>query len=804
MKERTSPLFIDKFETLRHTLLQLFVYGCYDGSQSAENQNVSGRKYSDDLKRVHLIWPDYIHSNRKATGKKINRFPFQRYDIKENYLNRAYQVKSFSPQNLNLYFFILLALGDEEELTIAEIRARIIENALITPEIESYDSNDEQQVFYPMLRNQLESMTALGFLYCTEETPRKYRLAADVWKFFSSDELSRIHTLLSFYRDISPLPSIGYQVQWLLDEHISFACGDDIPNNSPLQAEDIFLQNILNDEIFYDIITAIEKNRFIDITLRQHNEVFTDVVPLKIIVDCQYGRQFLFGASSDKSTFIRRLDQIYAVYINDKQFDRSEYSDSCKILKEIWSASLYSSRQSQSLTLVEIDFFKDDGVRFSSLKRLDAEKGNGKIKKLSDEHWIFSVKVRDPYELIPWIRSFGRCAKVRPSEHHQVANRLNREWRDLRYLYSENVEGIQSTSITPIAHTSSALLLSQKKKSSSLFHEYRNRYIMAVHEIIMRMRLDGIRFTDDTMRAYLNERAFNLPHSFSAIDYVLQNITKSGGNIKEFSLFRKDSTGRQHLSYDEESITNEIPFLMTTEEKRWLRTLAGRPLFQKIAGDEICEKLKQYLNVTPYAFEDIIVSRNYRNDGDTLNDDLLRKIYFLTSAIIERKVVLYHHRANSGTEYEGQCLPIKICFSPYTQRFQLDAIIQKPNSKNNFSLQRMNIKNLSSLSIVEEDLSETHEWLNKERALRKIEKPLKLLIRPINGMNDIERCFLLFSINEKEGWYEKEKNVYHLNIWYYSFEVPTLIRKILSLGKAALVLEPETIREDLISRLPEN
>ena len=54
---------------------------------------------------------------------------------------------------------------------------------------------------------------------------------------------------------------------------------------------------------------------------------------------------------------------------------------------------------------------------------------------------------------------------------------------------------------------------------------------------------------------------------------------------------------------------------------------------------------------------------------------------------------------------------------------------------------------------------------------------------------------MLFSTHEKSGWYDAAQNLYHMEISFYSFEIPAIIRKILSLGAAVVVPEPDYIRE---------
>ena len=60
---------------------------------------------------------------------------------------------------------------------------------------------------------------------------------------------------------------------------------------------------------------------------------------------------------------------------------------------------------------------------------------------------------------------------------------------------------------------------------------------------------------------------------------------------------------------------------------------------------------------------------------------------------------------------------------------------------------------------------------------------------------------MLFSTHEKTAWYNEEENIYYMNISFHTFEVSTLLRKILSLGASVVVLAPDNIREAILRRI---
>ena len=328
-------LFTESYEIIRRTLRELFVYGCYDSSIGAERQKISGRKYSDELKRIRYFWSKQI-SSKRLSGKKINFFRFNLDD--ENYLLRSYQIHSFAPQDLNLYIYLLQILSNEKSYGVMEL----------IDEVRFYFpfENELAGIFYPMMSRKLEEMAAAGLLI--RQGKSSYKLATDIFENFSSDELRHLYKILFLYREILPLSSVGYQVQKVLGDYLRLSRGEEDLPDSCFWFEDIFYQSVLNDEIFYKLIVALEQQRRIAFILP--NRIVKNAIPRKIIFDCQYGRQYLAG-EIDGQKFFWRLDNISHVRLLEK-FDAENFSDK-NFLQYIWNAS---SKKNEPPCRIEIDF----------------------------------------------------------------------------------------------------------------------------------------------------------------------------------------------------------------------------------------------------------------------------------------------------------------------------------------------------------------------------------------------------------------------------------------------------------------
>lgn len=777
--QKKFNIFIDKYETIRKMLRQIFVFGCYDRTQGAAYQNISERKYSNEIKRILSFFPHKISRDRNFEGKQINHFPFSRYSGDKNYLWVSYCIKAFSPQDLNLYIAILKILDDSEFKNVSEIKTDI-QYCILT------DSEDDE-IFDPMLRNRLQDMTELGLLECQQN---KYRLSQDILSKLTSEELLKIYELLELCRDIFPISSLGYSLQWLIREYIKFWRNENFYGVSIFGVEDIFLQNILNDEIFYKLIIAIEQRNFIKIQFA-YSEKFFYVAPLKIILDRQYGRQYIFYANETGITFIRRLDAIINLEIvKDKFYDDTDFIIAEKILDDVWCVALNSSYAKKNKILVEIDFEIEDTLDCRVLNRLEFEKHSGKIEKFNEKHWLFSVEVIEPRELIPWIRSFGKYAKVRPSNFHNLSELLEKNHSNLKVAYTD-LEKWKHQDISNKILRQETKSLSVSNNYPKIFCEYRNRFFMAVQEIYNSILIKEKIFSYEKFIDFLYRKTF----AGSQIKNIAAEISEYGGAITKFSLFQNvgEKIVLSSEMYDSENICKKLPLLLTIPEKRFLRTLLEYPIFSDLIGENLKTKLLNLLNVKPFPLKEIIIERNFCHEE--INQKKLQKnLKIIFSAIEIKKFLKYTNCVSDDRDFSGICQPNKIIYSPYMHKFYFDAVIS--DDKGN-SLKRMNIANLKELEIVDnaEEIQIPFKDLQEER--RSKEK-LKLLIKAVTGFHDVERCFLLFSTHEKSGWYDAEKNIYHMEISFYSFEIPTILKKILSLGAAVVVLEPNCIREAMI------
>lgn len=423
--------FIKDYETIRSILKNIYIYGCYNKEQLINIEKIKGKKYDNESRRIRYFLNSTNRVDDRINGKKVLRLKYDRYDNIANFLVKSYKTKTFNSQDINLYFFILQILSREkEELSINKIME------IIQDEVLDYSDNDS--ISYRMLRDKLNELDILGFVEKTHLNPLKCKLVKSFLEIFTPDELNAIHQVLYFYRSITLISVPAYFVQESIKNHLLHFQGDDFFSKDVFLFKHTFLQNILNDEVIYKIFNAQNSQNVIKFVYDNKTKITITVVPLKIIIDHQYGRQYLFCYNlmmGKPQTY--KLDKISGVQVLKDMFMNCDYESHLALIGKCWSMTQLNDLHdpmTAAAILVEIDFNIKCGKEYIR-KQLLAEKRQGNVTELNENHWLFSIEVLRPLEMIPWIRSFGEFAKVRRSENHDLAQRIETDWQEVLSAY---------------------------------------------------------------------------------------------------------------------------------------------------------------------------------------------------------------------------------------------------------------------------------------------------------------------------------------------------------------------------------
>ncbi len=427
---------IESLDTHRTFFYFLSLYGCYDRTQLQQRLNRSKTTLDTEIQLFRFCIDEAI---RQVTPGKTQTYgiAYERYAPCDNELVNLFRQKNFTTNQLNYDFLILFALGDTPLTMVA-----------LMEEIEAISTLD----FFPPnttltedgLRESLQSLEEVGFVVKSKVGRKNgYRLkrAPD----FSVADWENLLPPLSFYKNHSKFQVLGYFAQEIIQENLLHQ-GQDIP---PEQG-DIFAykrhfpHNVLEEDLILTFLQGWESHKLVSFLYQPPGEAKQKylVVPLQIIENP--GRNHIFAYDTfSQSPISFPLWQLEQVKKENKDFSPENYTSCLALVEKSWSMtrlSLVKNPLEAPQKLVEIDFFVDHSERMQDGKpllwhRLQREKRQGRVEVVGEDHYLFTIALLEPIELIPWIRSFGAKARVRESSAHNLNQILHRHRKELAELY---------------------------------------------------------------------------------------------------------------------------------------------------------------------------------------------------------------------------------------------------------------------------------------------------------------------------------------------------------------------------------
>ena len=410
-----SNLLIRDYDNIRHILRDIYIFGCLSRDDFVE-MGISGRKYDMEQYRIHAYLPEGFIQKRRVGKKVLQYCSYNPIDCPENYLAETFRNKSFTLLDIMAYFYTLQLLGNEEEWTLPMLLKQI-------PEV-----NEQISFTKDNLRIKLEELEEAGLIQIKKEGRSvTYSLSEDIWKEFSNEELLDIYDYLEFLKNILPLEMPFFYLQKKLRLYLSCERGMEVIEQKIFLFRHNHLFHALDNEILFFILKAINQKRYIQIKMRYHGEKQA-IVPVKVIHDSTYGRQYLLGYDFKKARIHSiRLDKLDMVE-SDEAVTEEEWNQAeqiCEAQKECFSTSGANNEP----VLVEIEFRFDEEKEAFILERIQREGHGGFLERRGEGCYYYSLMVRDPIEMVPWIRSFGERARVLSSGHYRIEERIAQDWR---------------------------------------------------------------------------------------------------------------------------------------------------------------------------------------------------------------------------------------------------------------------------------------------------------------------------------------------------------------------------------------
>lgn len=300
-----------------------------------------------------------------------------------------------------------------------------------------------------------------------------------------------------------------------------------------------------------------------------------------------------------------------------------------------------------------------------------------------------------------------------------------------------------------------------------LFSEIYSAYYNTVASIIscsQKGELDS-----DSLFRIVKDSAF--PESYITIGSALEN--------GKWPLIKKDYST---------NIKNTPIMPLSILQKRWLKVLCSDKRILLFVSDEVITKLELHLkDVEPLFTENVYYLYDKYSDGDPYDDEVyIKNFRTVLEAVHQKKSILVEYTGRFGQKKNFSCSPYKIEYSEKDDKFRV--LCNKNNSILNVS--RINhcelIDNNNLPEFSEEDLP-----CNKRSSV---------ILEIYDDRNALERVMLSFAHFEKSA-VQISENKYQLTLNYNSFDETELVIRVLSFGPMLKVLEPESFRNLIQSRI---
>ncbi|WPX08818.1 WYL domain-containing protein [Anaerocellum danielii] len=290
---------------------------------------------------------------------------------------------------------------------------------------------------------------------------------------------------------------------------------------------------------------------------------------------------------------------------------------------------------------------------------------------------------------------------------------------------------------------------------------------------------------------------------------IYEILTKYNCNfpVLEDRVFAKNTQYQKNIyvlkQQDDKSyglrIDSKIEPYVTNTEVMWLKFMMSSRYAELFLDIETIEKIRKLKSSNiPSINTNLIVPKNYSKILKRENaKDISAKMKMVIKGIIENKILRYTYKTRQGdTLKDVTGIPVKIQYSLKDDMFY---VIFYSLERGNFA--KCIIQNLENLRYDEGSYNRDDVLKEYDNYLKNSKAKQPIVLEVINTRNALERAFCMFSSFEKSARFLKEKNRHEMRIYYYEFEEAEIISRILYLGRNVVVVNPQHIRDRIISRV---
>lgn len=875
-EEMIKSKFIEKF---RNPLRNYYTYGFMNYS----NLPGTRKTLDEDWLRLSNILRQDLYFQWSTERSKVAFISSDSQSQQCNPFHRVYRFAMYTRDDLVVFFNTILALSEKYEL--AENFYSVDNRSLPAMKIIDKDRSDEiNSEERKITEKKSHSITSLlnSFLDNYHHRELTYKQIAAFCEpvskgFLKEDQTVRKYLTsrekLHLLREVS---SDKRNVKWKLSEitlqHIISECGDEVDllldaidffsryyilgeygtyilsraqegTGSVFRFKHEYFAQALNDYIVIDLLKAMEEKLWCKLT--QSNPISGDehsliCFPLQIRTSQTNGRQYLtFYAPHNHSYSSIRLDLITDLELVENLKMNGEYItiNTPWIKKEItnaltgihyaWGVSTSTeeleNNAKEPTPLIEVNLvIRYNPEEYYIINRLKHEKRHGTITILEDKI-IFSIKVTDPREMLPWIRSFySRIVEYSgiDTEAFSLVGEVNRfkELDDI-FLSLQPDTKFNTNWYIPKGTTYDQI---KDNNSDSLFNPFFGVYFMLFGDVLSSLYKTGgqnsNRLCTDEIKKCIescykkrkHEIGFSTINAFesSSSDYNLLSslrrylFIKCGYMEHERWIEGKPKEKNDrvfHMKYKAVPKAGTDLFMdvipLTAWELRWLCSILHDEKMKLFLSTETIEKLLSMLPeiTTPIKFSNITVFDRYNSISHKVNEETFRTII---SALHMDVVLQIKYLDGKGRKYEGTYCPLHIEYSKRDDRFRLYVV-----DTASMRIHIMNIDGITSIYLDDNNFNPDDYQTILSNYLQKTRK--QITVEFIDTKNIPDRL-----LNEFAPWQKRCElidsvtKLYRFTLYYYKKDELDVLIRLMSYGPYIRIVDKNHfIYKELMERI---
>ena len=480
---------IKHYDKIRDILRYLYMYGSSSKEELVKKKlSKSISSFYDTRQRIeNYIDGEYLQehkSKEKNSGKKY-RFMYDPFICPVNYLAETYQNCSYIIDDFIFYFCLMQAFTDPDfqqrpyeypseqyvendscinymqEFTIKKLIDTLLTlfeiNQELLERLNGISSNIDRNhdlFTIPKVRARIIELADIGILVSTSKDT--YRLARDIFIDLDADELKDVQLMAQFFYNCSFLTIPGYYLSATVGAYAQSNFIEETDSFFNKQENPVFfyknhrLQNVIDDDITWTVLDAIHNTNVIQYMYRTKSGSLKEctVLPMKLVIDYQYGRQYFFCYDYAYKGFnIQRLSSVSDISVTKKikqpqKFEFVEEKDKDADIHQIYNHvyskhldSVWNIAMGENTSDVSIHFHFPEKSYSKQLSRLKSTRHHGTITELGNGRVDFSVTVQSELELVPWIRGYGAYAIVDQDTNPDLAAKIKTDWEEALKQY---------------------------------------------------------------------------------------------------------------------------------------------------------------------------------------------------------------------------------------------------------------------------------------------------------------------------------------------------------------------------------